>query len=52
MRQLVRSPARAGRGARLHADRSHRSAAQGYMLELSSLQQCYLLDARTYAAKA
>ena len=30
--------------------RSNRSAAQGYMLELSSLQQRYLLDARTYAA--
>ena len=30
--------------------RSKRSAAQGYMLELSSLQQRYLLDARTYAA--
>ncbi|MDQ0589714.1 type IV pilin protein [Variovorax paradoxus] len=30
--------------------RSNRSAAQGYMLELSNLQQRYLLDARTYAA--
>ncbi|KQU85428.1 pilus assembly protein PilE [Variovorax sp. Root318D1] len=30
--------------------RSNRSAAQGYMLEVSSLQQRYLLDARTYAA--
>ena len=30
--------------------RSNRSAAQGYMLELSNLQQRYLLDARAYAA--
>ncbi|RZL87891.1 MAG: prepilin-type N-terminal cleavage/methylation domain-containing protein [Variovorax sp.] len=30
--------------------RSNRSAAQGYMLEVSNLQQRYLLDARTYAA--
>ncbi|CAN7197479.1 prepilin-type N-terminal cleavage/methylation domain-containing protein [Variovorax sp. LjRoot290] len=29
--------------------RSNRSAAQGYMLELSNLQQRYLLDARIYA---
>lgn len=29
--------------------RSNRSAAQGYMLELSNLQQRYLLDARSYA---
>ena len=30
--------------------RSNRSAAQGYMMEVSSLQQRYLLDARAYAA--
>jgi type IV pilus assembly protein PilE len=30
--------------------RSNRSAVQGYMLELSNLQQRYLLDARSYAA--
>jgi len=30
--------------------RSNRSAAQGYMLEVSNLQQRYLLDARAYAA--
>ncbi|CAN7550404.1 type IV pilin protein [Variovorax paradoxus] len=30
--------------------RSNRSAVQGYMLEVSSLQQRYLLDARSYAA--
>lgn len=29
--------------------RSNRSAAQGYMLELSNLEQRYLLDARSYA---
>ncbi|WP_162566812.1 type IV pilin protein [Variovorax sp. SRS16] len=29
--------------------RSNRAAAQGYMLELTNLQQRYLLDARTYA---
>lgn len=29
--------------------RSNRSAAQGYMLEVSNLQQRYLLDARAYA---
>jgi type IV pilus assembly protein PilE len=29
--------------------RSNRAAAQGYMLEVSGLQQRYLLDARTYA---
>lgn len=29
--------------------RSNRAAAQGYMLELSNLQQRYLLDARIYA---
>jgi type IV pilus assembly protein PilE len=29
--------------------RSNRSAAQGYMLELSNLEQRYLLDARIYA---
>lgn len=32
--------------------RSNRSAAQGFMLEVSNLQQRYLLDARTYATKA
>lgn len=32
--------------------RSNRSAPQGYTLERSSLQQRYLLDARTYATKA
>lgn len=30
--------------------RSNRAAAQGYMLEVSGLQQRYLLDARAYAA--
>jgi type IV pilus assembly protein PilE len=30
--------------------RSNRSAVQGYMLEVSNLQQRYLLDARSYAA--
>lgn len=30
--------------------RSNRSAAQGYMMEVTSLQQRYLLDARAYAA--
>lgn len=30
--------------------RSNRSAAQGYMQEVSNLQQRYLLDARAYAA--
>lgn len=30
--------------------RSNRSAAQGYMLEVTNLQQRYLLDARAYAA--
>ena len=30
--------------------RSNRSAAQGYMLEVSNLQQRYLLDVRSYAA--
>lgn len=30
--------------------RSNRSAAQGYMLEVSNVQQRYLLDARQYAA--
>jgi type IV pilus assembly protein PilE len=30
--------------------RSNRSAAQGYMLEVTGLQQRYLLDARAYAA--
>jgi len=29
--------------------RSNRSAAQGYLLEVSNLQQRYLLDARAYA---
>ena len=29
--------------------RSNRSAAQGYLLEVSGLQQRYLLDARAYA---
>lgn len=29
--------------------RSNRAAAEGYMLEVTSLQQRYLLDARTYA---
>src|ERR1700756_5348239 len=29
--------------------RANRAAAQGYMLELTSLQQRYLLDARSYA---
>jgi type IV pilus assembly protein PilE len=29
--------------------RSNRAAVQGYMLELSNLQQRYLLDARSYA---
>jgi len=31
--------------------RSNRAAAQGYMLEISGLQQRYLLDARAYAAQ-
>jgi type IV pilus assembly protein PilE len=31
--------------------RSNRAAAQGYMLEVSGLQQRYLLDARAYAAQ-
>lgn len=30
--------------------RSNRAAAEGYMLEVTSLQQRYLLDARSYAA--
>src|SRR5437899_3232637 len=30
--------------------RSNRAAAQGYMLEVASVQQRYLLDARAYAA--
>jgi type IV pilus assembly protein PilE len=30
--------------------RSNRAAAEGYMLEVSGLQQRYLLDARSYAA--
>jgi len=30
--------------------RSNRAAAQGYMLEVTSLQQRYLLDARSYAS--
>jgi type IV pilus assembly protein PilE len=30
--------------------RSNRSAAEGYLLEVTNLQQRYLLDARTYAA--
>jgi len=30
--------------------RSNRAAAQGYMLEVASLQQRYLIDARAYAA--
>lgn len=29
--------------------RSNRAAAEGYMLEVTNLQQRYLLDARTYA---
>ena len=29
--------------------RSNRAAAEGYMLEVSNLQQRYLLDARSYA---
>jgi type IV pilus assembly protein PilE len=33
-----------------YVTRSKRSAVQGYMLELSNLQQRYLLDARSYAA--
>lgn len=32
-----------------YVTRSNRSAAQSYMLELSNLQQRYLLDARSYA---
>jgi type IV pilus assembly protein PilE len=35
-----------------HVVRANRSAAQGYMLELSNLEQRYLLDARTYLAAA
>ncbi|MEJ8826632.1 type IV pilin protein [Variovorax humicola] len=31
--------------------RSNRAAAQGYMLEVSGLQQRYLLDARAYAVQ-
>jgi len=33
-----------------HVVKSNRSAAQGFMLEVSNLQQRYLLDARAYAA--
>jgi len=33
-----------------HVIRANRAAAQGYMLEVSNLQQRYLLDARAYAA--
>ena len=33
-----------------HIVRSNRAAAQSYMLEVSGLQQRYLLDARAYAA--
>jgi len=32
-----------------HVRQANRAAAQGYMLEISNLQQRYLLDARTYA---
>jgi type IV pilus assembly protein PilE len=33
-----------------HIVRANRVAAEGYMLEVSGLQQRYLLDARSYAA--